>query len=220
MRIPHDSTGTIGRQYISLNQEIVAAILLTLQSGWVLANIDARVAVSGEVEITERLRDGMRTALNSGGSPWAKSLIVALGMESRSTLATTTPDGRTDIPIYSLEVFLRYGEHDPHAIVECKRLDGADTRLCREYVVEGVDRFCTGKYAENHAVGFMAGYLLCGDPAEAAGGVNAYLFRVRREQEKLSVSDIIDDASFWHSIHRRAGLRPHIKLHHALLPIA
>jgi hypothetical protein len=189
LRIPYESTGALGRQYVSLSPEIVAAILLTVQSGWAAANMDPAVAAAGEVEITERLRDGMRAALNSGRLPWAKAFIVALGMESRSTPATTTPDGRTDIPVYVVEVFLRYGEHDPHAIIESKRLDGADTHLCREYVVEGIDRFRTGKYAENHAAGFMAGYLLRGDAAEAAGGVNAYLSRARRTAEQLAASE-------------------------------
>lgn len=220
MRIPHQSAGVIGRQFIALGPEIVAAILLTLQGGWAAANIDAGVAAKGEVEMTERLRDGMRAALNSGRLPWSKSFIVALGMESRSMLTITTPDGRTDIPIYVVEVFLRYGEHDPHAIIECKRLDGGDRHLCREYVVEGVDRFRTGKYAENHAAGFMAGYLLRGGASEAAGGVNAYLSRVRRTAEQLAASDIADDPSFWHSTHPRAHPRPSIKLHHALLGMA
>ncbi|RYE38599.1 MAG: hypothetical protein EOP21_11935 [Hyphomicrobiales bacterium] len=169
--------------------------------------------------MTELLRDGMRIALNSGRLPWAKSFVVALGMESRSTPATIKPDGRTDIPIYVIEVFLRFGEHDPHAIIECKRLDGSDTYLCREYVVEGIDRFRTGKYAENHAAGFMAGYLLRGDAADAAGGVNAYFSRVRRTAEQLTVSDIVDDPSFWRSAHRRIDPRPPIELHHALLAI-
>ena len=220
MRIPYESTGAIGRQYIALGPEIVAAILLTLQSGWAVANIDAGVAAAGEVEITERLRDGMRAALNSGRLPWAKSFIVALGMESRSTSATLTPDGRTDIPIYVVEIFLRYGEHDPHAIIECKRLDGKDTHLCREYVVEGVDRFRTGKYAENHGAGFMAGYLLRGDAAEAVAGVNAYLTRARRGAEQLGASDIVEDPSFWRSIHGRSDPRPRIDLHHALFATA
>jgi len=219
LRIPYEATGAIGRQYIALGPEIVAAILLTLQNGWTVANIDAGVLAAGEVEITERLRDGMRAALNSGSLPWAKSFIVALGMESRSTPAATTPDGRTDIPVYVVEVFLRYGEHDPHAIIECKRLDGADTHLCREYVVEGVDRFRTGKYGENHAAGFMAGYLLRGDAADATGGVNAYFSRVRRTAEQLTASDILDHPNFWRSAHQRADPRPPIDLHHAFLAI-
>lgn len=219
MRIPYESTGAIGRQYIALGPEIVAAILLTLQSGWAVAKVDKDIAAAGEVQITERLRDGMRAALNLGRLPWAKSFIVALGMESRSTPATTTPDGRTDIPIYVVEVFLRYGEHDPHAIIECKRLNGADTHLCREYVVEGVDRFRTGKYAENHGAGFMAGYLLRGDAAEAAAGINAYLSRVRRTTEQLAVSNVVADSIFWRSTHQRTDPRPPIELYHALLPM-
>lgn len=216
MRIPYESTGAIGREYIALAPEIVAAILLTLQSGWNEAAITADPTTIGEVEITERLRDGMRASLNSGRLPWSKSFIVALGTESRSTVATVTPDGRTDIPIYLIEVFLRFGEHDPHAIIECKRLAGSDTHLCREYVVEGVDRFRTAKYAENHAAGFMAGYLLSGDAAAAALGVNAYLSRVGRDGEHLGASNVIDHPIFWRSTHDRAPPRPPIELHHAL----
>ena len=42
------ASGAIGRQYIALGPEIVAAILLTLQSGWEVANIDTDVAAAGE----------------------------------------------------------------------------------------------------------------------------------------------------------------------------
>lgn len=125
--------------------------------------------------MTERLRDGMRSELKSKGHPWGKTLVVLPGTESRSDGAVVIPDGRTDIPLMLIEVFLRTQEHDPHAIIECKRIIGSDTHLCREYVVEGVDRFRTGKYGQNHAFGFMVGYVLSGTAAEAADGVNAYL---------------------------------------------
>lgn len=59
------------------------------------------------------------------------------------------------------------------------------TYLCREYLAEDVDRFRSGKYAENHASGFMAGYLLGGDAQSAAAGVNAYLERVKRADEQI-----------------------------------
>lgn len=110
--------------------------------------------------MTERLRDGMRSELKSKGHPWGKTLVVLPGTESRSDGAVVIPDGRTDIPLMLIEVFLRTQEHDPHAIIECKRIIGSDTHLCREYVVEGVDRFRTGKYGQNHAFGFMVGYPL------------------------------------------------------------
>jgi hypothetical protein len=206
-----------GREYIALADEVVAAILVTVREGWDLAAIDRKTALDGEVAMTERLRDGMRQALRSGTLAWGKSFIVALGMESRSSPDVTTPDGRTDIPLYVVEVFLRYAEHDPHAIIECKRLDGSDTHLCREYVVEGVDRFRSGKYAENHASGFMAGYLLSGDAQSAATGVNAYLGRVKRADEQIVLSAVVDHPAFWRSEHARTVERPDIAIHHVLL---
>lgn len=217
MRIPHESQGVVGREYIALAGEVVAAILVTVREGWALAAIDPETAVKGEVVMTERLRDGMRQALTSGNLGWGKSFIVALGMESRSTPDVMTPDGRTDIPLYVVEIFLRHGEHDPHAIIECKRLDGGDTYLCREYIVEGVDRFRSGKYSENHASGFMAGYLLGGDAQSAAAGVNAYLGRVKRTDERIVLSDVVEHPAFWQSQHSRTVDRPSIAIHHALL---
>lgn len=112
MRIPYE-TAAIGREYIALETDVTAAILLTLQRGWAIAGITTKHATAGEVVITERLSDGMRAAINSGQYPWSKSFIIAPGTESRSSLGVATPDGRTDIPIYLIEVFLRYGEHDP-----------------------------------------------------------------------------------------------------------
>lgn len=207
----------VAREFIALADDVVAAILVTVREGWGLAAIDGETALEGEVVVTELLRDGMRQALRSGALAWGKTFIVALGMESRSTPDVMTPDGRTDIPLYVLEVFLRHAEHDPHAIIECKRLDGTDTHLCREYVVEGVDRFRSGKYAENHASGFMAGYLLGGDAQSAAAGVNAYLARVKRADERIVLSQVVRHPAFWQSQHARTVQRPAIAIHHALL---
>lgn len=182
MRIPYEAPAPLGREFIELAPEIVAAILLTLVAGWQRAcGFNDVKAQAGEVLMTERLRDGMRSELNSKGHPWGKMLVVLPGTESRSSSAVVTPDGRTDIPLMLIHEFWRTGEHDPHAIIECKRIVGADTHLYREYVVEGVDRFRTGKYGQNHALGFMVGYVLSGMAVEAANGVNAYLTRVSRK---------------------------------------
>ena len=171
MRIPYDAPVIAGREVVALEPDVAAAILLTLKAGWAHASSFPDVNASArEVQITERLRDGMREALKGNGFPWSKRMIVAPGAESRSSAEVLIPDGRTDIPIYLIGVFLRLGEHDPHAIIECKRVAGKNASLCREYVVEGIDRFGTGKYAGNHRVGFMAGYLLSSDAAAAAAG--------------------------------------------------
>ena len=165
--------------------------------------------------MTERLRDGMRSAVKDAS--W--NLIILPGTESRSKSSVLLPDGRTDIPLMMIEVFLRTQEHDPHAIIECKRIAGSDTHLCRECVVEDIDRFSSGKYGENHAVGFMVGYVLSGASADAVDGVNAYLTRVFRSAEQLSVDDVTSDPT-WYSSHLRAKPSSPIGLHHSFLELA
>lgn len=221
MRIPYEAPGPLGREFIDLAPEVAAAILLTLVAGWRHARGFSDVnAQAGEVLMTERLRDGMRSELKSKGHPWGKMLVVLPGTESRSNSAVVIPDGRTDIPLMLIESFLRTQEHDPHAVIECKRIAGSDTHLCREYVVEGVDRFRSGKYSQNHAVGFMVGYVLSGTAVEAADGVNAYLTRIFREVEHLELSDICEKALSWASQHARSAPSSPVRLHHSFLGLA
>ena len=148
-------------------------------------------------------------------------MVVLPGTESRSRSEVLLPDGRTDIPILWIELFLHFGEHDPHAIIECKRIAGSDSRLCREYVVEGIDRFRSGKYAGNHSTGFMAGYLIAGDVTAAAEGVNGYLNSPRgkhrpRQRENLALSSLLEESWAWVSRHPRTATSA-IELHHAFL---
>ena len=223
MKLPRDVPVIAGRPFIELAPEISAAILRTVKAGWALALKSPDVnASAAEVPMTERLRDGMRSALNSGELPWDhRTMAVLQGAESRSRPDILRPDGRTDIPILWIEIFFRIGEHDPHAIIECKRIDGDDTHLCREYVVNGIDRFRTGKYAGNHAAGFMAGYLIAGDASAAARGVNRYLNaghgnHAPHHDEKLKPSTLVAEPWAWASRHPR-GAAPAVALHHAFL---
>ena len=147
-------------------------------------------------------------------------LIVLPGTESRSSSDVLLPDGRTDIPLMLIEVFLKAGEHDPHVIIECKRIAGSDTHLCREYVVEGIDRFASGKYGNNHAIGFMVGYVLSGTAAESADGINAYLTRVSRKVDHLEPADVFEETPSWTSQHARVRPTLPIRLHHAFLCLA
>ena len=166
--------------------------------------------------MTERLRDGMRSALNGGELPWGRTMVVLPGTESRSRPDVLRPDGRTDIPILLIRTFLRFGEHDPHAIIECKRIVGDDTHLCREYVVNGIDRFRTGKYARNHSTGFMAGYLIADRISAAVAGINNYLHGKKRDDEHLTRSNLIDEPWVRESRHPRSDTVP-IVMHHAFL---
>ena len=159
----------------------------------------------------------MREALKAKDADWCKKMTVLPGTESRSSPGLPKPDGRTDIPILFQEIREELDEHDPHAIVECKRIAGSDADLCRQYVVEGIDRFKTGKYAGNHAVGFMAGYLLSGDAEVATGGINRYLTGQGRKPEHLGPSSILDVLWAWSSRHPRPQPTEPIDLHHAFL---
>lgn len=139
MKLPYDVRATAGRPPINLGPETAAAILRTIEAGWVRASSLPDVNVgTGEVEMNERLRDGMRDVLD--GLPWGRTMIVLPGTESRSRPDMLAPDGRTDIPILLIEVFVCRGDHDPHAIIECKRIAGDNAYLCREYVDEEIGR--------------------------------------------------------------------------------
>ena len=138
------------------------------------------------------------------------------GTESRSGRDVLRPDGRTDIPIFVIGIFFRFGDHDPHAIIECKRIAGSDTYLCREYVVEGIDRFGTGKYAGHHSTGFMIGYLVSSNAKDAVDGINRHLARKARDAEKLELSHLVVAGWAWRSSHPREARSP-IELHHAFL---
>ena len=208
----------VGSRFINLGPDIVARILATLIEGWEQAQLSPDVHTgANEVPMTERLRDGMRSSLWAAG---LKTMVVLPGTESRSIPTLAIPDGRTDIPILIIEVFVRAAEHDPHAIIECKRIDGGDARLCREYVVNGIDRFRAGRYAATHAAGFMAGYVLSGTAVAAVARINTYLIRRRRKTERLTSSHLLAPRKTWLSRHPREAPAPPVTLHHVFLPVA
>jgi len=218
VKIPFGQRIAVGRKLIDLEPELVGATLQTIKAGWQIAieRIQAR-SYNHEVEITECLRDGMRKALECGDlAQFRPTMIVAPGTESRSEPDMPVPDGRTDIPLYFWKVTYEIGEHDPHAIIECKRVAERDSTLAREYVLEGVDRFCTGKYAANHSRAFMAGYVLLGTPSGAVAGINRYLNRHHRVSERLKPSTNCDWT--WRSEHPRSTTP--VELHHAMLALA
>jgi hypothetical protein len=214
--IPYQQPLSIGRAFIDLDSELIAAVLITVEAGWELARQNANVqAGAGEVTITECLRDGMRQALRQNKMwGWRKTMMVGPGTESRSEPHILTPDGRTDIPVFLWLVFESSGEHDPHAIIECKRLAQGNAYLTREYIINGVDRFCSGQYGSNHAHGFMVGYVIAGAPDLIVSAINQYLIDKARAAEQLNLSSYHNRA--WLSRHNRNNAST-IDVHHAML---
>lgn len=216
MRIPAPQRAAPGRTYIDLGQELAEAILKTVEAGWEAAGDRTEVEEdAGEIVLTECLRDGMREALQSRALPWSDTMVVLPGTESRSHPDMTIPDGRTDIPLFLLLVFDAHGEHDPHAIVECKRVAEGDAALVRLYVLEGIDRFKSGKYGANHAVGFMVGYVISGSAACVVDRMNRYLGDNRRRAERLRAQG----GGRWRSVHARQTGGGDVTLHHRMLPV-
>ena len=169
-----------------------------------------------EVEVTELLRQGMRTAMDqrTGGKP---RMLVPPGTESRSQGAVSRPDGLTDIPIYFLDIVESCLDHDPHAVIECKRIAGSDRALCRLYVTEGIDRFVSGKYGHRHAFAFMCGYLQREDADSAVEGINRYLRKLGRGTERLGTSTIMPRVWARSSRHRRVSDLTAMDIHHVFL---
>ena len=202
---------------LNLAREFSATVLRTLGRGWMIARTHPAMRQGTHEEvITEKLRDGMRSVVNdrSVGGP---RMIVAPGTESRSRPDVPRPDGRTDIPIYFPDVPEACYDHDPHAIIECKRVAGDDTTLCRLYVQEGIDRFVVGKYSGRHPVGFMAGYLQSGHAGLATDGINRYLLDSERSAECISGSTVLSEDWVRSSRHARPGTATDIEIHHAFL---
>ena len=216
MTIPRDLPYEAGSTPSSLGSRVALSIISTFKAAWdrVYSCSDIHDGCS-EVAITECLRESMRHVLDASERPWERTMAVLPGTESKSRPDLTRPDGLTDIPIWLTDRFRERGEHDPHAIIECKRLSGADAGLCRLYVVEGIDRFKSGKYGRDHQVGFMTGYLVAGNATEAAGRVNQYLTKKARISECLSPSDLVQECWAWRSVHSRSSGNGEVHLHHA-----
>lgn len=210
----------VGPRFIDIGPERSIATLSTIEAGWrrvvEAAEVDAR---SGEVEITECLREGMRTVLKEckRAEPWRKRMTVLPGTESRSAPAVVKPDGRTDIPIFFQEIRETYDDHDPHAIIECKRVAGNDPLLCRLYVGKGIDRFTSAKYSGRHKVAFMAGYVIAGGVDAAIRRINRYLSNGGRGAEVLARCTVLAAGWARSSRHLRQPPASPIDLHHAFL---
>lgn len=205
------------RPAINIGEERRDTILWMIWCGWAhvmaVGDVDS---TCDEVPITTRLRQGMRKVVPD------KDIWVREGEESRSREDVLSPDGRTDIPIAFTSIREELDEHDPHAIIECKRVAESDSTLCREYEIQGIRRFVSGskadpdwpKYVANHALGFMAAYLLSGSTAGAVAAINRRL----GEAEHLRSWPRLRQDWMRTSVHsRKAPLGP-ITLSHVFLP--
>ena len=171
-----------------------------------------------EVEVTECLYRGMlKAAREQGRAGRGPKMWVARGMQTCSSPDLRAPDGLIDIALFFNVILEECVDLDPHAIIECKRVAGSDTRLCRKYVKEGIDRFASGKYGGCHTTGFMTGYLQSGSASQAAWGINRHLDRKNRQGERLGPCTAWRADWARSSRHPRPGGTIPVELHHAFL---
>ena len=202
-------------EFLDVVPDFNATILQTLSRGWgTMCNHPKMQSGTPEVEVTELLRKGMREIVNQRASRQAM-MVVLPGTESLSRSELLRPDGRTDIPICFPDIVEACLDHEPHAIIECKRVAGGDSSLCRLYVVEGMDRFVSGKYASSHAIAFMCGYLQSDNVDMAVVGINRYLRGKGRATERLRSSTILREKWARTSHHSRPKDLNDIDVHHA-----
>lgn len=203
---------------LNIGRKRALDILRVIKAGWQKAlacpEVDRRTR---EVELNGRLMRGMRAAVDERVVRSHRKISVLPGTDSWSDDAGAAADGLTDITIHLRDIRERQQSHGPHAVIECKRVAGSDSDLCRLYVTEGVDRFESGKYAGRHGLAFMAGYLVAGSVGEAVSGVNAYLNRHDRGGESLGPSTVLDAEWTRTSTHIRAASGQSLDLHHSLL---
>lgn len=208
------SKDILAARKLDIGRDRVATILQTIRRGWNRARMQPEVRPGKpEIELNEWLREGMRAALGRG-----PKMLVAPGTETRSTPNVRVPDGRTDIPLYFPEILEKRNDHDPHAIIECKRIAGDNAKLRRLYVAMGIDdRFVSGKYGRRHATGFMVGYVESGTVNLAAKGINQYLYDQNRRREVLGPCTGMSADWARSSRHSRPSAAKPIDLHHAFL---
>ena len=215
--ISYEFTDAPSRPFIRLEESQRLAILQTLEDGWTsaLRHAELRPNLPG-VEMTQRLIAGMRNFLK-GVVGWSREITIARGTELVVGPHVPRPGGLSDITIYFARIREEEGEHDPHAIIECKRVATNNARLCRLYVVEGIDRFAGGRYAGRRAFGFMAGYLLSGNATGVVSRINRYLMRQQRPTERLMTCSCPAHPQTWSSRHPRPMEEESVEIFHVFL---
>lgn len=189
---------------VELARGQVLTVLTAIADGWQAAiGNDSLTTRLDEPEVTRWLIGGMRRTMRGLGVTISRSTETAEG-------------NKPDICISFQRLREEEGEHEPHVVVECKRVAGDDSGLCGLYVRKGMSRFKERKYGKRRFHGFMVGYLTSGSSDEAVEGINAYLVRHWSDADCLSKTKLSTSLEVWQSRHSRPTEEP-IDLMHQFL---
>lgn len=207
-------------QWLDIGPRRIATVLHVIYHGWKMSQMNQDVqSGTHETALNEYLRDGIRAVVNQEAPIGTMPKLQVHGTtETRSSRNVIEPDGAPDIPVSFPDIFESTHDHDPHAYIECKRIDGRRVQF-KAYVEDGVDRFKSGQYAARHPYGFMAAYLESVDTYVAVNGINQFLETKHRQDEKLRPSSILDGEWVRISQHERISGNTSITIHHVFLSL-
>lgn len=180
--IPFQERDSIGPPRLLSRKDLIRVILRLQFEGW-------EHALQTNAPLTpDRSEPYMNRCLFLGMVSVRNSLCLSniFIVETPTVRAEDDPgacEGEPDV----IMLFAEFGANEPHAILECKRLDPfeASRQLRGEYVRSGIDRFVGGHYGRGHDIDFMIAYVLRGTRAMAMEDVNLYLRNVRRRDSAL-----------------------------------
>ena len=213
--IPFRDGASLGVPKLLSRRDLILVILRLEFEGWqaaLTADENLTNAVP-ERYMNGRLFQGM-VSIRNGLALTNVYIVETPGVRPRPEPAH--PEGEPDLIL----LFAEFGPNEPHAVIECKRLDPLEeTRSLRgEYVRSGIDRFIDGTYGQGHDLDFMAGYVLRGDSNAAMKDVNEYLSNVYRTNCHLRVAPAFSQIGFVaESDHVRSSDRSSFRLLHSFL---
>jgi len=104
--------------------------------------------------------------------------------------------------------------------IECKRVHPDEARLIREYWTEGIERFVSGKYADQFPFAAMAGFVIHGTLTENAEALknkgNELSSRINLIRT-MELQRTTKGMRAYLTAHRRDGQMPNIEIDHYLL---
>ena len=180
--IPFNEDNSLGPARLLNRKELVQIILRLQFEGWKfgLREFPGLTADRCEPFMNKCLYLGMKSVRDSLS---LSNIFIVEKPTVRAETDTEAPEGEPDVTVF----FSEFRANEPHAVIECKRLDPLETpkQLRGEYVRSGINRFVSGPYGRGHDLDFMIGYVLRGDELTAMKDVNLYLQNVGCQRSLL-----------------------------------
>ena len=191
--IPFEGQDSLGPPHLLSRQDLIRVILRLQFEGWQSAlQLDPVLKPDqDEPYMNGRLYQGMvrvRTAMG------LTNIFIMEKPGVRQHPEPPLPDGEPDVIV----LFAEFGANEPHAVIECKRVDPLENpkQLRGKYVRCGMDRFIKGLYGPGHDIDFMVAYILSGNELAAVTDINTYIKNVSRSIDSLRVTKNFDSVGF------------------------